>query len=710
MKFFLILLFLVPLYADDLTLDPPQIQGFSYQAAPPPPCPPEMQVIVDLVDPVYTNGVLTTESGGVLLGPDLRIQAQQITYTRQLEGDCPVFNVTCSGNLLIDYKEWVLCGDTLYYDFITKRGVLTNGRTASPPWYVIGREFLLEEEGDLIILDGVITTSEGEVEDLSITAARIALSPGGVISAKHINARINEIPVFWLPFIKLDVNNIGRSPFAVQFGWQGFLGSYLSVLYRFLSWGDFEATARIDGFLGRGVGFGIETAFAPEESAARWFSRNYYAHDIPLDDPGRHDRYRFQGTYFNQIGGWTFDGLYDFVSDAEMAADYTTQDFALTTAGETRLAIRRKTNAWLASLFTRVRVNDFQSINQELPSFQLQLHPFEIPRTGILFEHTFQASYLDYVFSEDVRHGKNFSSGRVATHPFFYRPTFFGPLTVTPEAGFMGIAYSQSPLGKSRGQALGEFGVKLETVLTKCSVDWKHVVEPYLHYTYLTKPAVSPHDHYIFSIQDGWDRLNQLRFGVKNSFFLKTPGCLVRPLWVELWANAFFDTPTIPVVIPRGYLNLEWLPFDRLALGMEGGWNFRDKQLDYTNARIDYTLNENVAFGIEYRHRSRYDWRKADFYNFILESFHSQSELLHSPLSDRRDTLLFRIFTRPTPDWIATFDFRHGWNREHQRSYFEYHIECGRILFQHWRCTLSYEKLEADDRFRVSLLMLPGPL
>ena len=144
------------------------------------------------------------------------------------------------------------------------------------------------------------------------------------------------------------------------------------------------------------------------------------------------------------------------------------------------------------------------------------------------------------------------------------------------------------------------------------------------------------------------------------------------------------------------------MPYERIYIGIDGAWHFQEKQLDFYNARVDWTVSENVALGIEYRHRSRFDWRKADFYNFILESTRTQAELLASPLSDRRDTLLFRLFTRLTPIWTAKFDLRHGWHREFQGPYFEYQIEMYRIIFQHWKLCFKYEK--RGDRQPVFIL------
>jgi hypothetical protein len=712
--YFLIFL-CTPLRGDELTADPPEIWPVECIPCRPPaepcisPCIPEEHVFVDLVDPVYHDGMLSTSSGGVLTAGALRIQAQKITYVKHLEMIPPVSEVTCSGNLLIDYRKWVLVGDEIHYDFISHQGRLLNGRTAAPPWHIGGKEIQLLEDGTLVVCDGVVTTSEGEVDDVTLCSPCITITSNCLMSARHVHIRVNGIPIFWIPYLQIDLKNIGRSPFALKFGWGGFLGSYISILYRFLSYRNLKGTARIDAFFGKGLGFGLETVYVPPYRPTRFYSRNYYAYDIPLDDPQRKNRYRFQGTFFDRIYGVTLDGMYDFVSDAQMAADYTTKDFDLKTAGRTQLELRQKTKLWIANLLTRVRVNKFQSVNQELPTFHLNWHPFEIPGTGIICQNTFKASYLNYVFSDAIP-GEDFSSSRIAVHPFFYRPFFLGPFIATPEAGFIGIAYSNSPDDHSAGQAVGELGARVETGFFRRFSRWKHIAEPYLHYHFLTSPRVPPENHFIFTIQDGLDRLNILRFGVRQSLFAKTrEGCILRTLWLDLWANAFFATPTIPQTIPKAYLNFEWIPHRRLICAAEASWNFQHNQIDFYNTHLDWTLTDHSAFGIEYRHRSKYDWRKADFYNFILESVRSEQELLASPLSDQRDILLFRIFTKPTPDWALKLELRHGWNRPIQDPYFEYLAEMSRIIFQHWKLTFKYEKREADNRYSFSLLLNPGP-
>lgn len=703
------------LHADELTIDPPRIWDTDCLPCIPEaecflPCFEEDCVCVDLMNPLYSNGVLTTEEGGILAGGGLRIQAQNISYTRLDDAECPIHNVYCSGNLLVDYKDRVLTGESFYYDFITGTGKVILGKTAFPPWYIEGEEILLCEDGNLMVINGSITTTEGCNKDVVLMASKMILSRTQNLSADNIYFRIYNIPVFWFPKFHMDLKNTGQSPFGFNFGWGGFLGSHIGVRYQFLNWHEFQAFARLDGYFNRGLGGGLETVYNPLCAPTEWYTRNYYAHDLSIDDPKKRDRYRFQGTFFDMFFSdtTTVNAIYDVVSDGQMAADYQEKDFDLNPAQKTEIDLRTQKELWIARLFSKARVNSFQSVNQELPSFTFSTHPIDLFNTGIITENYFKGSYLNYVYSDNVVPASDFHSGRLEVRPKIYRPIHLGPLILTPEIAGVGIAYSNSPDGHSAGLASGDFTLKGETALSQAFARWKHVIEPYAHYKYLTAPRVSNDDHYIFTIQDAYTRLNLLRFGMRHSFYVKTWDYIRRPLWIDLWANAFFDTPTIPQTIPKGYVNMEFKPTERLFLGLDSGWNFQEHQLDFYNSRIEWTWNENVALALEYRHRSRYDWRKADFYNFTLEATRTEEELLASPLSDRRDTFLARVFCRLSPNWNAKFQLRHGWKRENQPNYTEYQIEVGTVLFEHWRFNFSFEKREFDHRFSMSLKLDPA--
>ncbi len=94
----------------------------------------------------------------------------------------------------------------------------------------------------------------------------------------------------------------------------------------------------------------------------------------------------------------------------------------------------------------------------------------------------------------------------------------------------------------------------------------------------------------------------------------------------------------------------------------------------------------------------------------MLDSTRSESDLLPTPISDRRDTFLANLFYRINPDWSAKLQLREGWNREkvNQRPFLEYQTDLTTVIFQHWRVNFTYEKRESDNRYSVSLKLDPA--
>ena len=95
----------------------------------------EHGVTIDLREPSYCDGILSTDMGGVISAPNIRIQATQLRYTRKILGpkesaEQSIWSVEGEGNLIIEFGEYVFVGEKLIYDFLTKEGTIYYGKTA----------------------------------------------------------------------------------------------------------------------------------------------------------------------------------------------------------------------------------------------------------------------------------------------------------------------------------------------------------------------------------------------------------------------------------------------------------------------------------------------------------------------------------------------------------------------------------------------------
>lgn len=657
-------------------------------------------VTVDLNQPTLIDGVLSTESGGIIESLDLRIQAQTIAYTKK-DHICHIY---AEGDLILEFGGYYFIGESCAYDFITHEGVIYGARTGIEPWYFGGEAIFLHGDGSFTLSNGFITTSESRDFDWEITTETAILQKQRFLNARDVTFRVQSVPLLWVPSIKTDLETIFDSPIRYSFKWGSRQGARASMVYELFAWQRFKVFTRLDYRVKRGFGGGIETYYRSEDSREIFNTINYVANDNSLSNQHEKVRYRFQGLYHNLV--WndrvTVDLTWDKLSDIDMATDYNDRGLELDTAGRTQLVVRKQEKNRIERLITYVRVNQFQSVDQELPTLEISFRPRNLGDTGIISTSLIRTSFLDFAYANDVRHVHDYSSSRFEYRQDFFRPYPLHFLTLTPTVGFAAIHYGNSPQDKARNLGVLRFALEAKSGFSKDYGYCKHVVEPYLKFDYLSSPTVAPNRHYIFDIEDGYFQANQARIGIANHVYTQNSfDYLTRPLFIDLYTYGFFDTPTIGETFPKGYLTISTLPMPTIRYTLETAWDFQHGQLDYFNFRTEWTVAENLAIRGEYRHRSPYYWRKADPTNFILDAYRSQQQLLHSTVSDRRDTILANIFYQMTPNWAFLFEMRHGWNRKHEPSYTEFETDFLLRLPSAWNLKLSYQHREDDDRIAV---------
>ena len=432
-------------------------------------------------------------------------------------------------------------------------------------------------------------------------------------------------------------------------------------------------------------------------------SINYIARDSSLIDPHEKIRFRYEGFFKKQMDHDKLTCLftYDKISDLDMPSNYYDRDFDIDKSERSQLLIRRQEESWIGNFYTRVRVNHFQTVKQELPSFYLNLKPVEMGNTGIIIDNRANVSYLDFKYSTDVDHVRNFASSRMEYTPLIYRPFKAGPFTWTPEIGGVAIFYGTGPKRHGQTLILGLVGCELQTQLYRSFCNYKHVIEPYTSLHCYTSPSSSPHHHYIFDISDGWTKLNQLTFGFSNALYGKREEAISKIFYADVYAHAFFNSGHIHPTIPKVYTTCA-LTFDPLVkYTMDMAWDCENHQLDHFNFRSEWTLSQDFAISAEFRHRSSYSWRKVDSDNFFMETFHSDRRLRHSHLSDRRDTLLCHFFYRFLPNWALECVARQGWDRITEPRYLEYEIDLLTTIQTAWHLRISFQHQENDTRMAL---------
>lgn len=666
-------------------------------------------ITVDLKEPILVDGVLSTDHGGVVTGPTLRIQAQHMRYTRQLNGQAFLHTIEAEGQLIVEFGEYVFTGEKLFYDFQKKEGTIFKGITRAEPWFLGGAEIHLLPEGDYLIYDGYVTTSENKIPDWRVQAQQIHIIEDEYLEAQHVKLLFKEYPVLWVPSLKTNLDTIFDSPIRYRFKWGGRQGPRFGLTYELLSWENWKIFFRFDYRFTRGPGGGLELYYHSPDHLTQFESVNYISKDSSIFSIHEKLRYRFEGAFRKLFEDRKSSILltYDKVSDIDLTTVYYDRDFYFQPSKRTQLLARHQEEDWIGEFYSRVRVNNFQTVKQELPTVSLNVRPFTFGRTGVISENWARVSYLDFKYSHHLEHVHDYSATRFEYRPSLYRPFQLGAMTLTPTIGYTSIFYGNSPHQDSQYlfTAFCQVDAKTQFYRHFCSI--KHVVEPYVSYQYYSYPTSTPHDHFIFDINDGWYRLNMLTVGAKNYLYAKsTEATISRLVFTHVYAHAFFNAKAYKTTIPKIYGQLVLFPIPTIRHTIDTAWDLEHGELDHLNFRTEWTWSKDFAISAELRHRDRFAWRKADPDNFFIEFFRTEQQLKHSPLSDRRDTFLLNFFYRFHPNWATEVAIRKGWNRLKEPSYTEYEVDLLTTIQTAWHLRISYQHTENDDR--VALYMNVG--
>ncbi len=696
-------------FTDDVDLDDPTPMPVvpSEPRAPPTPASANQELVIDLKNPVFVHGVITTEEGGVITGQGIRIQAQKIEYTNKIENGIRIQKIVAEGDLMLEYANRAFVGDRLEYDFINKTGILLNGKTFVDIWFLGGDKIELKEDGTFFISNAFVTTCESQENTWEIRANRVKITDDHLLAARNIRFQFFKIPLFWLPSFRSNLKAFTDSPIRYKVVWDKGLGPRLTMRYRFFSWRELNLFFRLDYRIKRGFGGALESEYYAPEGATTFVTRSYGAFDKTFPNEQGPRRYRLQGLFHTQSKDERTQAhiTWDKLSDSRMVGDFRSDDFEINTQKRTLFTVMHQLDSTFFNFRLQPRLNRFQSIDQELPLVTMGIRPFQLGHSGIMFNNYVSTGYLDYVYANDLehqfhlRHLKSSTKAlRMETRNELYRPFLWGPFILTPHIGVIGIFYSNNPAHHPIGQGLFTYGFQGQTRFYKNYNRFRHLSEPYLEFKGITSPTAHLSRHFYFDIYDGYDQLNQFRVGWRNSIFTYRQSTFLPALTSDLFTYAYLGNRAFAQTFPKFYLNLGW---NRPSYAIRGGiaWNNEEQLWDYTNIATDWTINEDIAFGIEFRHRSRFDWRKANHDNFFVDVARPISELLDSPLSDGRNTLLTRFFVRLAPKWTCQIQTRHGWGRKNEPRYNAGKIDLFTLLTCSWRLKLSYERMPNDNRF-----------
>lgn len=651
---------------------------------------------LNVLEPYYKNGVFQTKQGGVLEGPDLRLQAKYLTY--QNVDDAPL--IYAENSVLFQYKGSAFVASAMTFNPKTQEAVLQNVTSYSAPFYLNAKTLTVDQEGTFIANQATMTTRELGAGYWELKTDHLrGLEKGTLLDFQGVSGKAFSIP-FYLPGFRLNLARFSPSILRYNVTWDKGSGPRISARYQAYSWRQLAIFLRGEYRLSKGFGGAIETEYFPKNPKNFLITKSYLASDVVPNNLRKERRYRMQGFGLLEEGRTKGKISWDKYSDVLMPGDFVSSDFEINTEKKTAFSLLHKEPSFLVRGEVHPKINDFQTLYEKVPETFLQTKSYSFH--GWIFSTLLKGGYNKFSYDDNLGTTlQNFSSGQVTLEQELYKNWQLGPLLGRAQGALKGTYDTNNP--KNRGLFYGQanYALSFWGLGRKKGEHLTHITEPYLHISGYSPATRSLDDRFIFSTQEGYSQLHQLEIGWKNRFaFLPS----IYYEW-DIKSKYFFDPKDRKANPFRIYAEMA-LEKEQFLWSLSSSICSENLRLNHLNSSLQWTFSRNGAWSLDFLYRSPRFFRKARRDLYFLENTRSLENLLLSPLSDERATILSQAFYRFTPYSTVEAAIRYGFLRKNEPAYVEYRIETKTLMMSGCEIRMTFEHTENDDRFTFGLELL----
>ncbi len=608
-----------------------------------------------------TNGWVIAEGNVLIRHNDSQITADLIRVNKNT-GD-----IVAEGNVvLVRQGQGVTRTDRLAYNYKTGEGVTPKLDVNSAVFRVIAEKAKRLGDGSYELEDVKVTTCTNDEETLHyyVKAREAYYLPDQYVILKQATFIFEDIPFLYLSSAKKSL--VDHFGWRFEPGYETDWGGYLLTTYKrqIADYGgehydSVDSLTHMDYRTERGFALGedIDWHFGDREIGDGHFGTvGFYgiSDDKPMDEDydrekGTDTPEEFRYKAFVDVSSALSDNdnlmiRTSYYSDSYVLPDFYEDEYKLLTHPDSFAAYAHTGEGWSAGFGVYHRANKFYESLNRMPEAWIDILNTQIGNTPFYYESQTEAAFLEKEFADyGVSTNKpkaSYDSFRFDSRQAVYLPLkFFEFLSFVPRSVYRGTYYGTTREGRRVSRTSGtntvystkyydsgadyrnlyEFGAETSFKAYGMFEDdvgrKRHIVEPYVNYTYIPEPNIRPttpvntrvarlkRDLYKFDYIDSLDKANNARFGLRQYLQRKVEDTTVDRVYLDVYAIYDFENAKDESGFRKVGVDGEFRPTDSIFLDVDFSYNVMDSEVDLADVWLTLWQGDSWEISTEFYYK-----------------------------------------------------------------------------------------------------------
>ncbi len=676
-----------------------------------------------VVEFMADNVVLFYESGKFSMGQGQQ-QGNQI-------GTGHFQSVYLQGNIVMTEGDRTTRADEIYYDFVNQRALVVNAsmrmfdEKRGLPIYLRAKMLGCVSENIYEAQDVQLTSSEFYFPQVSLNASKMVLLSDQAVEGYlpedtdtasrlegrlyDVNAKYGDITFFRWPRIVTNFKRPDIPLSKIRFGNDSEFGTSVETrwhLSRLLGLKDppwLESRLAADYFSKRGVGGGIEAEYEKDDAQGSLIA--YIMNDRGKDDLGSTDnrrnldpkqdvrgRFSFRHRQFLP-DDWQLTVETSYISDRNFLEWMYRDEFNSDKGQETLVYLKRLRDNWSFSILGKVRINDYETMTEELPSIEYHLKGQSFWDHRLTwYSDTQLARFRDRYDDDGLLYNSSFVRGDSDFYTFGYTrnevdlPLMWETFKIVPYVagtfGFedgqgFGLDINGNAVSRDEQVFLGEAGLRASTMFWKDdpyvhSRLWdlsgiRHIVQPYFEMTtyQASDASIDMRDAIHVGVSQRWQThrgseenrrtLDWLRLDMEATWVKDDADSSIGPVNSYGPAAFVYNDPSIPFLLRR---DENYYGIARDTLNGEMVWRLSDTLSLLSDINYDMNSGHVQQFDIG---MSRYVYPDISYYvgtrylRPLIVNVDENNDGINDVHEVGSNSFVTAVTYRLTPRYTATF-------------------------------------------------------